>query len=111
MPDSGHPSHRLRKPLLIIEFTALAILLGSMIWFGSSTPPGEVLAPAWLLVPALASFLVFSSFIALMYLRWVVTAGAERKVRHKLVFALLAATMSSVWLYGIANTWISLSTQ
>jgi len=111
MPDSGHSAHRLRKPLLIIEFTALAILLGSLIWFGSSTPPGEVLAPAWLLVPAVASLLVFTSFIGLMYLRWVVTADAEGQIRHKLIFSLLASTMSSVWLYGIANTWISLNAQ
>jgi len=111
MSDPGHSPHCLRKPLLIIEFAALATLLGSMIWFGNSTPPGEVLAPAWLLVPAVASLLVFTSFIGLMYLRWVVTAGAERQIRHKLIFALLAVTMSSVWLYGIANTWISLNAQ
>lgn len=111
MTQPSHSSHRLRKPLLIIEFTALAILLGSMTWFGYSTPPGEVLAPAWLLIPAMASLLVFTSFIGLMYLRWVVTAGAERQNRHKLIFALLALTMSSVWLYGVANTWISLNAQ
>jgi len=109
MKDPGHSSNRLRKPLLILEFTALATLLGSMIWFGSSTPPGKVLAPAWLLIPAVASLLVFTSFIGLMYLRWVVAAGAERQNRHKLIFALMALTMSSVWLYGIANTWISLN--
>lgn len=111
MTDPGHSSHYLRKPLLILEFTALATLLGSMLWFGSSTPPGDVLAPAWLLIPAVASLLVFTSFIGLMYLRWVVTAGAERQNRHKLTFALLALTMSSVWLYGIVNTWISINAQ
>ena len=109
MQGPDRTPHRLRKPLLIIEFSALAILLGSMIWLGSTTPEGQVLAPAWLLLPALASLVVFVSFISLMYLRWVVTAGSNQLLRHKLIFALLALTMAGVWIYGIANTWISLN--
>ena len=105
-PTSPHP---LRKPLLIAEFTALAVLLASMGWFSSQTSDGQAISAGWLLIPAFASLGVFLSFIGLMYLRWVVAAAAERKPRHKIVFSLLVLTLLGVWAYGVANTWISLS--
>jgi hypothetical protein len=108
MPDTNQP-HPWRKPLLITEFTAVAILLASMGWFSSRAEEGAALSPAWLLIPAAASLAVFLSFIGLMYLRWVVAVAAERKPRHKLVFSLLAITLLGVWAYGVANTWISIS--
>ncbi|MFN2362139.1 MAG: hypothetical protein ABR522_13815 [Marinobacter sp.] len=98
-----------RKPLLITEFSALAILLVSMAWFSGRTEDGAELSPAWLLIPAVASLAVFISFIGLMYLRWVVAAAAGRRTRHKIVFSLLVMTLLGVWAFGIANTWISLS--
>jgi H+/Cl- antiporter ClcA len=108
MPDQS-PTQRWRKPLLITEFSALAVLLASMGWFSSRVGDGEPLSPAWLLIPALASLAVFISFIGLMYMRWVVAAAAERRVLHKVVFALLVLTILGVWAFGIANTWTSLS--
>ncbi|MDI9246464.1 hypothetical protein [Marinobacter sp. CHS3-4] len=108
MPETN-PVQRWRKPLLILEFSALAVLLISMGWFSSRTDTGEPLNPAWLLIPAAASLAVFISFIGLMYLRWVVAAAAERRVRHKIVFSLLVITLLGVWAFGIANTWMSLS--
>lgn len=102
-------SHPWRKPLLITEFAALAILLVSMGWFSSRSEDGAMLSPAWLLIPAAASLTVFISFIGLMYLRWVVAAAAERQTRHKIVFSLLVLTLLGVWAFGIANTWVSLS--
>ncbi len=110
MSDTDHSRpHPWRKPLLIVEFSALAILLVSMGWFSSRTEDGAMLSPAWLLIPAAASLVVFVSFIGLMYLRWVVAAAAERQARHKIVFSLLVLTLLGVWAYGIANTWVSLS--
>lgn len=108
MTDQSTPQ-RWRKPLLILEFSALAILLTSMGWFSSQAAGNEPLNPAWLLVPAVASLAVFISFIGLMYLRWVVAAAAERQIRHKIVFSLLALTLLGVWAFGIANTWTSLA--
>lgn len=108
MPDANQP-HPWRKPLLITEFTAVAILVISMGWFSSRAEAGAALSPLWLLIPAAASLAVFVSFIGLMYLRWVVAAVAERKPRHKIVFSLLVITLLGVWAYGIANTWVSLS--
>lgn len=110
MPDANqsHP-HHWRKPLLITEFAALAVLLVSMGWFSSRTEDGAELSPAWLLIPAVASLAVFISFIGLMYLRWVVAVAAERRTRHKIVFSLLVMTLLGVWAFGIANTWVSLS--
>ncbi|MBP54954.1 MAG: hypothetical protein COB82_04685 [Marinobacter sp.] len=108
MPDTNQP-HPWRKPLLITEFTAVAVLLASMGWFSSRAAEGAALSPVWLLIPAAASLAVFISFIGLMYLRWVVAAAAERKPRHKIVFSLLVMTLLGVWAYGVANTWISVS--
>lgn len=110
MSDQSAPQNW-RKPLLILEFSALAILLTSMGWFSGRSDEGDPLHPAWLLVPAIASLLVFISFIGLMYLRWVVAAAAERRVRHKIVFSLLVITLLGVWAFGIANTWKSLAGQ
>lgn len=110
MNNSEKPSpHPLRKALLITEFSSLAVLLASMGWFSSQTDTGHTINPAWLLIPAFASFGVFISFIGLMYLRWVVAASAANQLRHKLVFSLLALTLISVWVYGIASTWLSLN--
>src|SRR5690554_1002912 len=107
-PEKPSP-HPLRKALLIAEFSALAVLLASMGWFSSQADTGHSINPAWLLIPALASLVVFISFIGLMYLRWVVAASAANQLRHKLVFALLALTLIGVWVYGMASTWISLN--
>ena len=101
--------HRLRKPLLIVEFSSLAILLASMAWFGNQSTVENPVSAAWLLVPAVASLGVFLSFIGLMYLRWVVSAGNEGNTRHKLIFILLALSLLGVWVYSIANTWLSLT--
>ncbi|WP_417501868.1 hypothetical protein [Marinobacter sp.] len=110
MNNSEKPSpHPLRKALLITEFSSLAVLLASMGWFSSQTDTGHTINPAWLLIPAFASLGVFISFIGLMYLRWVVAASAANQLRHKLVFSLLALTLISVWVYGIASTWLSLN--
>ncbi|KMQ73334.1 hypothetical protein [Marinobacter subterrani] len=104
-PTSPHP---MRKTLLITEFTALGILLASMGWFSSQTG-NEPISPAWLLIPALSSLGVFLSFIGLMYLRWVSSANSSNRSRHKIIFSLLAVTLIGVWVYGIANTWFSLT--
>jgi hypothetical protein len=109
MPDQS-PLQRWRKPLLVLEFSALAVLLTSMGWLSSQTGTDAPISPAWLLIPAAASLAVFISFIGLMYLRWVVAASAQRQLRHKVVFSLLTITLLGVWAFGIANTWISLST-
>lgn len=99
----------MRKHLLIIEFSSLAILLISMAWFSSRAGSGEALSAAWLLIPAVASLGIFLSFIGLMYLRWVATADEQRRTRHKIIFTLLTITLLGVWIYSIANTWLSLT--
>jgi len=110
MPDTeNNRPHPWRRPLLILEFSALAVLLGSMAWFSSRTADGSMISAGWLLIPALASLGVFASFIGLMYLRWVAAANAVNRTRHRIIFALLAITLIGVWRYGIANTWLSLN--
>ncbi|WP_323750325.1 hypothetical protein [Marinobacter sp.] len=105
---AGKPDRR-RKPLLILEFSCLAILLTSMGWFSSQSSADSPISPAWLLLPAVASLGVFLSFIGLMYLRWVASVRDDRRTRHKIIFVLLAVTLLGVWVYGIGNTWLSLN--
>lgn len=110
MTETPHGStHPLRKRLLVLEFSCLAILLLSMAWFGNQSQGDQPLSAAWLLIPALASLGVFLSFIGLMYLRWVAAATEARRRRHQIVFSLLTMTLLGVWVYGIANTWLSLT--
>lgn len=109
-PPTGTPpsSHPWRKPLLALEFIALGVLVGSMAILSNLSQGTDAPNPAWLLIPALASLGVFASFIGLMYLRWVVAASAERQLRHKIIFGLLALTLLGVWLYSVVQTWLSL---
>ncbi len=107
MPDTN--PNRLRKPLLIVEFSSLAVLLVSMIWFSRQADAGMSLNAAWLILPAVASLGVFLSFIGLMYLRWVGSANAPHNLRHKLVFSLLAVTLLGIWVYSIVHTWLSIT--
>lgn len=107
---TGRPSqntHPWRKPLLAAEFIALAVLVGSMMMLGQVSEGGQV-NPGWLLIPAVASLVVFLSFLGLMYLRWVAAAGEGQSRRQKLLFSLLALTLLGVWAYAIAQTWQSL---
>lgn len=101
-------AHPWRRPLLILEFGALAVLLGSMFILGRVAGPDGTINPAWLLIPALASLAVFISFIGLMYLRWVANVEAAAATKHKLIFGILTLTLLGVWAYGIAQTWRSL---
>lgn len=106
--DNQQP-HPWRRPLLTLEFSALAVLLGSMLWLSDQAKQGVAISTGWLLVPTLASLGVFGSFIGLMYLRWVAASSAQNRSRQKLIFAILALTLLGVWVYGIANTWLSLN--
>lgn len=108
MPEHFPKAHRWRKPLLITEFGALAVLIGSMMLFTRIAGPDGTLSPGWLLVPALASLAVFMSFIGLMYLRWVVNIEGGAAFKHKLIFGLLSLTLVGIWAYSIAGTWQSL---
>lgn len=98
-----------RTPLLILEFGALAVLIGSMNILGRIGDDSDPLSKAWLLVPALASLTVFMSFIGLMYLRWQASAEHKDQARHKLTFVLLTLTMLGIWAFGIARTWMSIT--
>ncbi|SFR60998.1 hypothetical protein SAMN05216203_1756 [Marinobacter daqiaonensis] len=108
---TGRPSdnqHPWRRPLLTAEFTALAVLVGSMLLFSSWGSAETPIHPGWLLIPAAASLVVFLSFLGLMYLRWVAAAGPGRQTRQQWLFYLLALTLLGVWAFAIVQTWNSL---
>lgn len=101
-------THPWRKPLLLAEFAALAVLIGSMAMLGNHNTGDAPIQPLWLLIPAVASLAVFLSFLGLMYIRWVASTAAPSGGRQKILFALLALTLLGVWAYAIAQTWQSL---
>ncbi len=101
--------HPWRVPLLIAEFSALAVLLGSMFVFSSLARDGSTFNTGWLLIPAVASLVVFISFIGLMYVRWIAASEAGTGTKHKVVFALLTLTLLGIWAFSIAQTWSSIT--
>ena len=97
---------RWRKRLLITEFLALGALLVAMYalqHFHSTNPASTWI---WLLVLALASLLLFVSFLGLTYLGWFSGEGSSPagKVR-RILFALLAVALLGVWVYAVRQTW------
>lgn len=112
-PPERSPEHAPKSPwrrrLLITEFTALALLVGSMLLLSGMGTEDQPISPAWLLIPATASLFVFLSFLGLMYQRWVAAAGnAERSRRHRWLFGILAVVLVSFWGYAIVETWQSI---
>lgn len=108
-PKNISPKHPWRVPLLIAEFSALAILLGSMFVLSSLARDGSTFNTGWLLIPAIASLVVFISFIGLMYVRWIAASEAGTGTKHKVVFGLLTLTMLGIWAFSIAQTWSSIT--
>ncbi len=108
---AGRPSqnaHPWRRPLLVAEFTALAVLVGSMAVLGRQGTEATPAHPGWLLIPALASLVLFLSFLGLMYIRWIAAAGPGQNRRQQVLFSLLALTLLGTWAFAIAQTWQSL---
>lgn len=123
MPSPEHPSQHppkhsaeqapespWRRPLLITEFSALALLIGSMVLLSRMGSESQPISPAWLMIPATASLIVFLSFLGLMYQRWFAAAGnAARSRRHQWLFGILAVVLVSFWGYAVLETWRSLA--
>lgn len=99
-----------QRRLLTVEIASLVILIASLFMVSQGTPDPEPISPGWLLIPALASLTMFLSFLCLMYLRWSASATTHSRQRlQKLLFAILALTLLSIWAMAIVETWRSLS--
>lgn len=110
---TGRPSqntHPWRRPMLLAEFIALAVLVGSMALLSNLGTEASPVHPGWLLIPAAASLVVFLCFLGLMYIRWIAAAGPQQGRRQRFLFALLALTLLGLWAFAIAQTWQSLAT-
>lgn len=97
---------RRRKWLLITEFLALALLLVSVYalqHFHSASPTSTWF---WLLVMALASLLLFVSFLGLTYLGWFSGEGqAPPGNLKRVLFILLTLVLLGLWVFAIWQTW------
>ncbi|MFE8071177.1 hypothetical protein QQM79_08965 [Marinobacteraceae bacterium S3BR75-40.1] len=102
------PPNRWRPALLITEFSALVVLVGTLYWLGQRQQAGESLNALMLLVPAVASLLVFLSFLGLMYLRWLANAGGDARGKiYRLIFAFLAFVLLGIWALAVSRTYQS----
>ena len=98
--------HKHHKLSLIVEFTALIILVASMVWIGQIKQSGAPLATWQLALPVVASFFVLAGFLSNMYFRWVASAGGKSALtqRNRLFFWLLALSLLSVWCIAVIKT-------
>lgn len=101
--------HKHHKLSLIVEFTALFILIVSMVWIGQIKQAGDPLATWQLALPVIASFFVLSGFLSNMYFRWISSAGGKSSLtqRNQVFFWLLALSLLTVWGFAVVKTfWV-----
>lgn len=93
---------------LVVEFSALFILIGSLYFLGQKTQAGIPVSTAMLSIPLAASALFLTAFIGNMYVRWIKAAEGKAQRSHKIIFGLFALTLFGVWSLALAKTLISI---
>ncbi|UZE96513.1 hypothetical protein [Alkalimarinus alittae] len=98
--------HKHHKLSLIVEFTALFVLITSMVWIGQIKQAGAALVTWQLALPVVASFFVLAGFLSNMYFRWIDSAGGKSSLtqRNQIFFWLLALSLLSVWCFAVIKT-------
>jgi hypothetical protein len=95
-----------RKIILSVEFTALSILIGSMLVF-PKIADGKPLSPVLWLIPIAASFLVISGFAANLYLRWIENPDTQAATKTQKAFVyLVILSLYTIWFIAIGQAWI-----
>lgn len=108
-PQLPAPVKRWRTRLLITEFGALAILIGTLKWFATRQQQGLGLEPVWLLLPAVASLILFLSFLGLMYLRWAAAMHSQvAPAWRRTLFGVFAVMLLMIWAFAMLQTWQSM---
>tara|TARA_R100000322_G_scaffold138102_2_gene93931 strand:+ start:375 stop:785 length:411 start_codon:yes stop_codon:yes gene_type:complete len=98
--------------LVVLEVISLLTLIASLFVLRGSAAENGAPTLLWLLLPAGASLTMFLSFLGLMYLRWVASAGSgNRKRVHTILFGLMTITLLSIWALAMVQTWQSMNTQ
>ena len=104
MPNKG-----LYQSFLILEFVALAVLIGSLFWLGQIMQAGASLSMFHRLLPTIASGLVLTGFVGCMYVRWLAAADQAKPTRRFpfVLFWCFAFTLFLIWLYAASQWMIS----
>jgi hypothetical protein len=94
---------------LMLEFAALAVLIGSLFWLGHLTQDGQSLNQAHRLLPTVASGLVLTGFLGCMYVRWIDASktGADSPRVPQFLFWCLVLTLFLIWLLAAAQWMLS----
>ena len=94
-----------RKIILIIEFVALVVLLGSMFTFAQLSD-GKPLDPRLWLIPIAASFFVISGFAANLYIRWIENPDTQSATHvQRLFIYLVIFSLYAVWITAVGQAW------
>ena len=96
-----------RQRALIIEFTALAVLLLSVGWLGQLKEAGDAIGSIHLIIPLTASFLVLGGFISSLFFRWQESQNEhspEAQKMQKTMFAFMAFALLVIWLIAALKT-------
>lgn len=95
-----------RKIILYIEFTALIILIGSMLTF-SKIAGEKPIGPALWVIPILASFFVISGFAANLYIRWIENPDTQAATAtQKLFVYMVILALYAVWFTALGQAWL-----
>lgn len=96
-----------RKAILIVQFSALFILVGSMFIFAkmaADTPP----APELWLIPIIASLLVISGFAANLHIRWIENPDTQAATKTQKFFVYIVIfSLYAIWFIALAQAWLA----
>jgi hypothetical protein len=93
-----------RQRALIVEFSALAILLISVGWLAHFKDADEKPGSLFLIIPITASFFVLGGFISSLFFRWLESKAEhspEAQKMQKAVFAFMAFSLTVIWVVSV----------
>ncbi|MCP5208567.1 MAG: hypothetical protein H7A01_15275 [Hahellaceae bacterium] len=89
---------------LVIEFTSLLILIGSLVWLGRLNTAGMEITWWYLAVPILASAVTLAAFAGNLYVRWLNVAKGKIERHHQLLFGIFCLLLLGVWIIAVIQT-------
>jgi hypothetical protein len=93
---------------LIVEFSSLLILIGSLFWLGRVSTQGTEITWPHLLIPIVASAMTLAAFVGNLYVKWLNAAKGKTERHHKLLFALFCVFLLAIWVIAVIQTLHSL---
>jgi hypothetical protein len=93
-----------RERAIIVEFSALAVLLLSLGWLAHFKDATDKPSHFFLIIPITASFFVFGGFLSSLFFRWMESKAdhtPEAQKMQKAIFAFMAFALSVIWVISV----------